>query len=363
MPKLDTLALIAVLAALPLAFAAAPAAAATEDRAPKDFQRNDGDGDGRLSRAEWRRRGNFERLDTNGDGFLGLEEIRPHYGVPNVHGTPPWAGYAPPPAPSGPAEDGSVKKAKIASDKLSKETRCAIARLKKCDAAAATGRGLLATGLGPVFPKEAACQGIDDYFAMDYGFKRSRETYHGGIDMPAPFGMPMIAAAAGTVVGVFEGGGTKRGKEVVLRHAPEDTGLDMWTYSQYAHLDALPQWKVGRRVAMGAVIGPTGNSGISGRSGEESGKRRPAIHFAVWYSASDKYAVVEDVVVPEDGHWMDPLAFYRSAAPFESAALKALPEAQKGVAIPVVLMDGTTVPAKSRRIWPYPCRRDEAGVP
>lgn len=56
-----------------------------------------------------------------------------------------------------------------------------------------------------MFPENAICPGIDDTFALDYSFKRSKEVYHGGINMPARWGTPMIAAAAGTVVGKFMG--------------------------------------------------------------------------------------------------------------------------------------------------------------
>lgn len=46
------------------------------DRVGGDFTRADKDGDGRLSRVEWRRRGNFERLDADRDGYLSLPEVR-----------------------------------------------------------------------------------------------------------------------------------------------------------------------------------------------------------------------------------------------------------------------------------------------
>jgi murein DD-endopeptidase MepM/ murein hydrolase activator NlpD len=180
--------------------------------------------------------------------------------------------------------------------------------------------------------------------------------YHGGIDMPAPWGTPIIAAASGTVVGLFRGARTYRGIEVVLRHCPEDTGLPFWIYTQYSHFSRMPKLKVGQRVEMGEVLGPTGNSGI-GRSGKQSKRRRPAIHFGAFFSQSEKYAVIRDRVIPVDAQWMDPLALYRSKPPLNSKSVKMLPKAEKRVSIAVQYKDGEVSPSGARFIWPYRCSR------
>ena len=233
---------------------------------------------------------------------------------------------------------------------------CAIGRWPDCDLQLALARGLIETGLKPAFAAEADCRGIDEGYAIDYGGKRDREQYHGGIDLPAPWGTPMIAAAAGTVVGRFSGERSFRGIEIVLRHAPEDTGLPLWIYTGYGHCAELPSLEPGRRVRMGETICATGNSGI-GRTGTQSNRRRPAIHFSAFFSASEAYEEVRNVIVPADGYWMDPLALYRKGPPFDSAAMKALPEADKRVAIPVMFEDGRTLPADTRVVWPYACAR------
>jgi murein DD-endopeptidase MepM/ murein hydrolase activator NlpD len=216
-------------------------------------------------------------------------------------------------------------------------------------------RGLFETGLSPAFPAQAECRGIDEGYAIDYQGKRGREQYHGGIDMPAPWGTPIIAAAAGTVVAKYRGERSFRGIEIVLRHAPEDTGLPLWIYTQYAHCAEMPAPEIGRRVRMGETLCPTGNTGI--QSGGARRQRRPAIHFAVFYSASESYADIRNVIIPADGYWMDPVALFRNKLPVDSAAMKALPDAEKRVPIPVMFDNGETLPAGTKLVWPYACTR------
>ena len=144
-------------------------------------------------------------------------------------------------------------------DALDQATLCGIGRGFDCDAKVSIERGLFETGLEPRFPAGASCRDIDEGYAVTYSHKRDRELYHGGIDMPAPFGTPIVAAAAGTVVGVFMGEKSPRGIEVVLRHSPEDTGIRLWIYTQYTHFEAMPTLKVGQRVRMGDVLGRRGS--------------------------------------------------------------------------------------------------------
>lgn len=120
---------------------------------------------------------------------------------------------------------------------------CAIGRWRSCDIQQAIDRGLFETGLSPAFPAQAQCRGIDEGYAISYAARRGREQYHGGIDMPAPWGTPMIAAAAGTVVAKYAGENSPRGIEIVLRHSPEDTGIPLWIYTQYAPAPRCRRWK------------------------------------------------------------------------------------------------------------------------
>jgi hypothetical protein len=240
---------------------------------------------------------------------------------------------------------------------VDRETLCGIGRGRRCDIDLAIKRGLFETGLKPRFPDGFACRGIDEAWAISYTHKRNRENYHGGIDMPAPFGTPIIAAAAGTVIAKFAGERSYRGIEIILRHIPDDTGLPFWIYTQYAHFDEMPKVEIGQRVRMGEVLGPTGNSGITPSRHGRGKERRPAIHFAVWFSTSPHFYVGTRKVIPLEGQWMDPNALYRKTPPSDSGSLEALPEEEKYVAVPVMLEDGTVLPAGTKLVWPYRCAR------
>lgn len=353
MSKIQTAFMMGLMA---LMMVLAPAnAQAKKDRVSRDFRHADADDDGQLSRAEWNRRGNFESLDANGDGQLSLQEVRALYdGHDNRD-------YVWPPENMDPVNveiDPSVQADRVGREALDDETFCGIGRARKCDLSSAIQRGLLVTGTGPRFPDNAKCPGADDYWAMDYGSKRERDALHGGIDLPMPWGTPMRAAAAGSVVAIFAGEQSKRGIEIVLRHSPEQTGLPLWTYTAYGHMDALPDFKIGQRVKMGQILGPTGNSGVSAMGTEQSTTRRPAIHFVVFYAPTPAYTEAFNTIIPIDGRWMDPLAFYRQREPFDSLAVKALPEAEKDVLVPILYTDTTTQPSPTKLIWPYACDRN-----
>ncbi len=327
-----------------------------KDRVARDFRHADVDGNEKLSPAEWNRRGNFKKLDKNGDDAISLRELRAMYKGHNDKN------YAWPPKGMTQKKveiDQSIQNDRVKQNMLDDETICGIARSKQCSIDDQIKRGLLATGTGPRFPEQTSCPGIDDYWAMDYSSKRRRASFHGGIDIPATWGTPMRAVAAGSVIAKYEAQQSKRGNEVVLRHTPEQTGLPIWTYSAYGHLDALPDLQIGQKVAMGGIIGPTGNSGISAMGKKGSGQsktRRPAIHLAMFYNTTGKYTESKATIVPLDGYWLDPIAFFRQKEPFDSASVKALAANEKDVLIPVLLEDGTTRPSNTKIIWPYSCQ-------
>ena len=324
------------------------------------FPGYDSNGDGHLDREEWKRRGNFDRLDADKNGTIEPSEFKSLY--------EDWGRKGPMSAPILPAVppvmDATLDQNRVTIEDLGKQAVCSIVRMGvpgafKCNNGGelAEQAGLIETGIGPVFPQGSFCHGIDEIYAMDYTDKTGASR-HGGIDLPTDFGTPMLAAATGTVVGKFDPERHARGKTVVLRHSPEDTGLPFWVYTEYGHLDELPEQAIGQRVRMGEVLGPTGNTGIAMKSRSTVSKRRPGVHFAVYYSDSPQFVEVPNYVVPKDGRWMDPNALYRLKPPYDSQSLLSLPDAEKEVPVPIMYLDGTVEPAASKLIWPYACKRD-----
>ncbi len=91
---------------------------------------------------------------------------------------------------------------------------------------------------------------------------------HDAIDIMAPRGTPVVAAAPGTVEKIYnsEGGG---GLTVYVR---SDDGR--WSY-YYAHLDSYaPGLREGQRVERGQMIGRVGSTGNANPEG-------PHLHFAI----------------------------------------------------------------------------------
>lgn len=331
-------------------------------RDPVDFYFPDYDAnqDGHLDKAEWKRRGNFERLDADKNGTIEPSEFRALYEDWGRKGA-----MANPIRPADtPTKDASLEKDRVAYKEADRRHVCGIVRTGvpgafKCANGneIATELGLFETGIGPVFPNGAFCHGIDEIFAMEYTAKTGKGM-HGGIDLPTDFGTPILAVASGTIVAKFDPEINARGKTVVLRHSPADTGLPFWVFTEYAHLDAMPEQEVGQRVRMGEVLGPTGNSGISKKNRSGISRRRPGVHFAVYYSDSPRFIEVPNYIVPQNARWMDSTALYRKAPPYDSQSLKALPDAEKDIPVPVMYLDGTTEPAGTKLIWPYACKRD-----
>lgn len=134
-------------------------------------------------------------------------------------------------------------------------------------AAAAPEEAAPAEGFSPAPPvASAAVSGfiwpvvgpISDYF----GTPRGAGTYHSGLDIVAPTGTPIGAAAPGQVVLVSAGGGY--GNYVVIRH---DDGYE----TLYAHLSQVYVVQ-GQWVAQGEAIGGVGATGWA---------TGPHLHFEV----------------------------------------------------------------------------------
>lgn len=266
-----------------------------------------------------------------------------------------------------PALAGQVGRAQLDDKTVSGIVRCA----HDCPMQDAVELGMRSTGTIAVFDENWRCPGIDDGWAMDYSHRRGRPALHGGIDIPSPEGTPILAVADGEVVALFDNHETAVGVRIFLRHSPPQTGLPFWTYTEYAHLMELPPLTLGQQLRRGEVVGQTSNTGLSGAearakvNGSNPSRkavvRRHALHFSVMYSDSPDYAVLKrqgGELVPVRDRWMDPLNYFRSAPPYDSEAVAALPEADKRVKVPLVSASGQLWPPASLLSWPYACQPD-----
>jgi murein DD-endopeptidase MepM/ murein hydrolase activator NlpD len=129
----------------------------------------------------------------------------------------------------------------------------------------AIAEGLIVGPAGLAIPVAGVRQGdlLDTYTQSRAGGRA-----HDAIDIMAPAGTPVLAAAPGTVEKVYfsDGGG---GNTVYVR---SDDGR--WTY-YYAHLQSYaPGLAEGQRLRQGQLIGRVGSSGNASPEG-------PHLHFAI----------------------------------------------------------------------------------
>jgi hypothetical protein len=224
--------------------------------------------------------------------------------------------------------------------------------------------GLIATGLVPVFPKEARCTPIASPFGSHTRYDGSIRTpkgnfgYHGGIDISLPIGTPILAISDGTVVGKRHGGRLV-GNELMVRQSLADTGLPVWTFTKYKHFSRLPRVKIGERVHRGQIIGLSGNTGTVG--GHYGSRGYAHLHMSTYSNADGRYTTLHGRTMISHGRHVDPLAFYFRRT-LNSQAIRALPADQRRVVIPYVTTDGRTVPDDARAVWPVKCRPTKADV-
>jgi murein DD-endopeptidase MepM/ murein hydrolase activator NlpD len=118
----------------------------------------------------------------------------------------------------------------------------------------------------------------DGVFTSGYGWRWGR--IHAGIDIAAPIGTPILAAASGVIeYSQWNDGGY--GNMIDIRHADG-------TITRYAHLNEL-YVKEGQTVGQGQIIGAMGSTGFS---------TGPHLHFEIR---------------PNGGSPIDPMAFLASA--------------------------------------------------
>ena len=220
--------------------------------------------------------------------------------------------------------------------------------------------GLFNTGLKPVYPATAKCLEVKSSFGDTTRYDgssrvlRANSGYHNGFDISADEGTPIVAIAAGEVVHKFTGGRLV-GNQIILRHAPADTGLPVWIFTKYKHFDELPALEVGARVEMGQVLGPSGKTGTVG--GHFGAWGYPHLHMSVYVNDTGEYRSIRRSAIPKDVRFLDPFAVYLKGPPepFDNHAVKALSEGAKVVRIPYKRTDGKVVPQGTKLVWPFMC--------
>ncbi len=292
------------------------------------IKKMDRDGDGKVSRKEWKRDPSaFGEIDTDGDGFLTLKEFKVRF------------------AGGGKSGGNIVRKNALDPVTLSAFRRRSGSRPQQIE------RGLLETNLIPVYPDDVSCPEIDHIYGEPWQGPVA-DKWHSGADIPSDWDDPIHAMADGVVIAKFDSG--FRGIQVILQHAPEDTGLDVWVYTLYSHFNTMPEVEIGQRVRMGEYLGPNGKSGVPGR------RREPHLHLTVTFAATSKYALLvspkRSLMVPVDGYFAGPVALMRGKMPIDTHSMRALPESERRVKIAHKKGSGEIVPPDAKIIWPFTCR-------
>ena len=216
------------------------------------------------------------------------------------------------------------------------------------------------SGLQPVLADKARCPEIASPFGSQTRYDGSPRPswapgagYHGGIDITLAEGTPLLALAAGTVVGKGEGG-QMEGIYLWLRHSPEETGLAYWMFSKYQHLQFLPELPMDARVIVGQVVARSGKTGTTG--GHYGPLGYPHLHLTVRKSPQGDFRTAGSDMPPPGSLLIDPLVIYDEASlkPKESSDP---PPREKAVTIPYATADGQAWPQGTRVVWPVACRR------
>ena len=100
----------------------------------------------------------------------------------------------------------------------------------------------------------------------------SARTFHLGVDVGMPAGTPIFAPLDG-VIEIFNNNATHLdyGPVVILRHKT-DKGIPFWTLYGHLSIDSMPDWKIGKEIKAGGLIGRMGKE-------EENVGWPPHTHF------------------------------------------------------------------------------------
>lgn len=147
-----------------------PGDALAQGRAAIAIKKNDKNGDGRVSRDEWRKSKKiFKKID--GDGYLTLQEFQTKFGESPISTN---AG----PSSAKPSGDGLINVQDL--DDVTKAAFIGSFRKREHELA----RGMVESHLIPVYPANASCPKIDHIFGEPWRGPVPNK-WHSGADIPA----------------------------------------------------------------------------------------------------------------------------------------------------------------------------------
>ena len=221
--------------------------------------------------------------------------------------------------------------------------------------------GQVPVGLLAVFPTGARCSEVASPFGSPVRFDGSPRVndhfgFHNGMDIAAKEGTPLLSIAGGDVIHSGEGG-LLVGNYVWLRYAPNDTGLPVYLFARYQHLDKPSPLKIGARVTLGEIVGPVGKTGTIGPYFGPAGFSH--LHLLVFAGDGPDFTIRDAVVEANvNRRYLDPLAvFMKPTTSFDNHVLSTLPDSEKRIAIPYQTADGRREPADTKMVWPIACAR------
>lgn len=221
-------------------------------------------------------------------------------------------------------------------------------------------KGLFPTGLSPVFPPDVSCPPISSPYGSPSRYDNSsRNNEHGGkhngMDITLDDGTPLLAVADGEVAHVGTGGQLV-GNFIWLRFPPKATGLPVYIFARYQHLNRPADLKPGDLVRQGDPVGPSGNTGTTGGHYGAGGYYH--LHINLLASPLPEFEIEGAMPKPKDFVFLDPMGLYapKDLAKTDNFALQALPESDKRRPVSVVTEDGRRIENGSGPIWPVACR-------
>lgn len=220
-------------------------------------------------------------------------------------------------------------------------------------------KGLFETGLSPVFPPGLSCPPISSPFGSPTRYDNSARSNefggrHNGMDISLEVGTPLLAVADGEVVHAGTGGQLV-GNFIWLRLAPEATGLPLYVFARYQHLDRPASLKPGDKVRQGEAVGPSGNTGTTGGHYGAGGYYH--LHINLLASPSPDFEIEGNMPRPKDFIFLDPMGLYapKGLAEISNGLLREMKEAEKALPVSAATADGRIVANRSKTVWPVAC--------